>query len=94
MSKQQVDIKEQEKVWDDWLPAGSQSDNWSLSDGDTFKYKMHWASQTSALCICDAIAPMAGDEVCDNGGDGYVDGDGDAIAPLVGDVEGMQGPTR
>ena len=30
----------------------------------------------------------------DNGGDDYVDGDGDAIAPLVGDVEGMQGPTR
>ena len=35
---------------------------------------------------------MDGDEVCDNGGDGYVDGDGDAIAPLAGDVEGMQGP--
>ena len=30
----------------------------------------------------------------DNGGDDYVDGDGDAIAPLAGDVEGMQGPTR
>ena len=55
---------------------------------------MHWARQTSALCICDAIAPMDGDEVCDNGGDGYVDGNGDAIAPLAGDVEGMQGPTR
>ena len=55
---------------------------------------MHWARQTSALCICDAIVPMDGDGDGDNGGDGYDDGDGDAIAPLVGDVEGMQGPTR